>query len=61
MKRQRSGHIITTADVQAANQEYVGKVGVPAASFARVVAFAMSQPDGLDINEVVFRPTAQEL
>jgi NADP-dependent 3-hydroxy acid dehydrogenase YdfG len=52
---------ITDEDVQAANQEYVGKVGVPAASFARVVAFAMSQPEDLDINEVVFRPTAQEL
>jgi len=52
---------ITDEDVQAANQEYVGKVGVPATSFARVVAFAMSQPEDLDINEVVFRPTAQEL
>ena len=52
---------ISDKDVQAANQEYVGKVGVPAASFARVVAFAISQPDDLDINEVVFRPTAQEL
>jgi NADP-dependent 3-hydroxy acid dehydrogenase YdfG len=52
---------ISDKDVQAANQEYVGKVGVPAASFARVVAFAMSQPEDLDINEVVFRPTAQEL
>jgi NADP-dependent 3-hydroxy acid dehydrogenase YdfG len=52
---------ISDRDVQAANQEYVGKVGVSAASFARVVAFAMSQPEELDINEVVFRPTAQEL
>ena len=52
---------ISDKDVQAANQDYVSKVGVPAASFARVVAFAMSQPDDLDINEVVFRPTAQEL
>ena len=52
---------ITEADVQKANQEYVGQVGVPADSFARVVAFAVSQPEELDINEIVFRPTSQEL
>jgi len=26
-----------------------------------MVAFAMSQPDEVDINEILFRPTAQEL
>jgi len=30
-------------------------------SFARAVAFAMSQPDDVDINEIVSRPTSQEL
>ncbi len=30
-------------------------------SFARAVAFAMSQPDDVDINEILFRPTSQEL
>jgi NADP-dependent 3-hydroxy acid dehydrogenase YdfG len=34
---------------------------IPAASFARMVAFAMSQPDDVDVNEILFRPTAQEL
>jgi NADP-dependent 3-hydroxy acid dehydrogenase YdfG len=52
---------ITEADVQKANQDYVGQVGVPADSFARVVAFVISQPEELDINEIVFRPTSQEL
>ena len=52
---------ITEADVQKANQDYVGQVGVPADSFARVVAFAVSQPEELDINEIVFRPTSHEL
>jgi len=37
------------------------RVGVPADSFARVVAFAISQPEELDINEILFRPTSQEL
>ena len=52
---------ISDKDVQAANQEYVGQVGVSADSYARLVAFVMSQPDDVDINEILFRPTAQEL
>jgi len=44
--------------------EYVrglyAEVGIPAESFARIVAFAMSQPDDVDINEILFRPTKQE-
>ncbi|HET7267800.1 MAG TPA: SDR family oxidoreductase [Oleiagrimonas sp.] len=34
---------------------------IPADSFARCVLFAMSQPQDVDINEILFRPTAQEL
>jgi len=34
---------------------------IPADSFARAVAFAISQPDELDVNEILFRPTAQQL
>ncbi|MBC6989943.1 SDR family oxidoreductase [Hymenobacter sp. BT491] len=52
---------ITEADIQQANQEYVGAVGISPDSFARVVAFAISQPEDVDINEVIFRPTSQEL
>ncbi len=33
---------------------------IPAESFAYAVAFAMSQPDEVDVNEVLFRPTRQE-
>ena len=33
----------------------------PRHSFARVVAFAMSQPEDVDVNEILFRPTRQEL
>jgi len=36
------------------------RVAIPADSFARTVVFAMSQPDEVDINEILFRPTAQE-
>jgi NADP-dependent 3-hydroxy acid dehydrogenase YdfG len=34
-------------------------MAIPADSFARAVAFAVSQPE--DVNEIVFRPTSQEL
>lgn len=30
-------------------------------SFARIVAFAISQPDEVDVNEVLYRPTSQQL
>lgn len=52
---------ISEADIQQANKDYVGEVGIGPDSFARVVAFAISQPEDVDINEVIFRPTAQEL
>ena len=60
VKTELLNHISET-DIQKANQEYVGQVGVPADSFARVVAFAISQPEEMDINEILFRPTSQEL
>jgi NADP-dependent 3-hydroxy acid dehydrogenase YdfG len=36
-------------------------IALPADSFARMVAFAISQPDEVDINEILFRPTRQQL
>ena len=37
------------------------EIAIPAASFARAVAFAMSQPEEVDVNEILFRPARQEL
>jgi NADP-dependent 3-hydroxy acid dehydrogenase YdfG len=37
------------------------EIAIPAESFARAVAFAMSQPEEVDVNEILFRPTRQEL
>ncbi len=34
-------------------------IAIPADSFARTVAFAIEQPENVDINEILFRPTAQ--
>ena len=42
-------------------KKFYAEVAVPADSFARVVAFAVSQPDDVDINEILFRPTRQEV
>ncbi|MET0290148.1 MAG: SDR family oxidoreductase [Pseudoxanthomonas sp.] len=33
---------------------------IPAASVARAIAFAIEQPEDVDINEIVLRPTAQQ-
>jgi NADP-dependent 3-hydroxy acid dehydrogenase YdfG len=37
------------------------EIALPAESFARAVAFAVSQPDDVEVNEILFRPTRQEL
>jgi NADP-dependent 3-hydroxy acid dehydrogenase YdfG len=47
------------AVVERVNELY-GEIVIPADSFARAVAFAMSQPEDVDINEILFRPTRQE-
>ncbi|HEX7380709.1 MAG TPA: SDR family oxidoreductase [Nevskiaceae bacterium] len=52
----------TTHDEASASQVHqsYATYAVPADSFARAVVFAMSQPDDVDINEILFRPTTQE-
>ena len=34
---------------------------LPADSFARAVAYAISQPEDMDVNEILYRPTSQKL
>lgn len=51
---------ISEADVAAGTRTFYEQVAIPANSFARIVAFVISQPDDVDINEVLYRPTAQE-
>jgi NADP-dependent 3-hydroxy acid dehydrogenase YdfG len=52
---------ISESDVQEANRAFVAQVGVPPETFARLVAFAISEPENVGISEILFRPTAQEL
>lgn len=50
---------ITEQDILAATRERT-TIAIPADSFARMVAFAISQPDDVDVNEILFRPTKQQ-
>jgi NADP-dependent 3-hydroxy acid dehydrogenase YdfG len=52
---------ITDGPVGERIKNFYADMDIPADSFARCVAFAMSQPDDVDINEILFRPTRQEL
>ena len=52
---------ITEPDVSQNIHKFYEEFAIPADSFARAVAFAMSQPDEVDVNEILFRPTRQEL
>ena len=38
---------------------FYAEQAIPASSFARAALFAISQPEDVDINEILFRPTAQ--
>lgn len=51
---------ITEPDVASNMKKFYADTAIPADSFARVVAFAISQPEDMDINEILYRPTKQE-
>ncbi|HEX9012576.1 MAG TPA: SDR family oxidoreductase [Anaerolineaceae bacterium] len=50
---------VTEPDI-AVTVKKIYESAIPADSFARAVVFAMSQPEDVDVNEILFRPTAQE-
>ena len=52
---------VTDPDASKRIRTFYEQVAVSADSFARAVAFAMSQPEDVDINEILYRPTRQEL
>lgn len=49
----------TSGTSQAAVMDFY-KAAIPAVTIARAIAYAIEQPDDVDINEIVLRPTAQE-
>jgi NADP-dependent 3-hydroxy acid dehydrogenase YdfG len=52
---------ITESDIRENVRRFTDEMALPAETFAHMVAFAMSQPDEVDVNEILFRPTRQEL
>lgn len=50
---------ISEKDIQQGTRDFVSKIAVGPDTFARTVAFAINEPDNVDINEILFRPTAQ--
>ena len=52
---------VTEPDIAEGIGQFYETFAIPADSFARAVAFAISQPDDVDINEILFRPTRQAL
>lgn len=53
-------HGSSDADSAKAVGEWYSANEIPAESVARAMAFAISQPPEVDINEILLRPTAQE-
>jgi NADP-dependent 3-hydroxy acid dehydrogenase YdfG len=50
---------ITHAETKAATQEYVKDLAITAQDIAEVVAFAVTRPRRMTLNEILVRPTAQ--
>ncbi|EJL30452.1 SDR family oxidoreductase [Novosphingobium sp. AP12] len=52
---------VTDPDIAENVRTLFARGTVPADTFARMVAFAMEQPEDVDVNEILFRPTNHEL
>jgi len=52
---------ISEPDIAESFHKFYESFAIPADSFARAVAFAIGQPEDVDVNEILFRPTRQEL
>jgi len=51
---------IVEPDISANIHKFYETTAISAESFARAVSFAICQPEDMDVNEIVFRPTKQE-
>ncbi len=52
---------ISEPDIAEGIKKFYKEYAISPDSFARAVAFVISQPEDEDINEILFRPTAQDL
>jgi NADP-dependent 3-hydroxy acid dehydrogenase YdfG len=51
---------ITDPAVMEAIAKRVSNVAIPPGSIARAIAYAIEQPDDVDVGSIVIRPTAQD-
>jgi len=51
---------ISDPELAKGMKDFYASTAIPPDSFARAVEFAMSQPEDVDVNEILFRPTRQE-
>jgi NADP-dependent 3-hydroxy acid dehydrogenase YdfG len=47
-------------DISKGIKDFYKNYAIPADSFGKIVAFVISQPEDVDINEILYRPTIQE-
>jgi NADP-dependent 3-hydroxy acid dehydrogenase YdfG len=52
---------VTDPETAARLHKFYEETAIPADSFARAVAFAINEPEDVDVNEILFRPTRQAL
>jgi NADP-dependent 3-hydroxy acid dehydrogenase YdfG len=52
---------ISDPTVREGITKFYAEVAIPADSFARTLAFAIEQPEEVDINEILYRPTRQAI
>lgn len=53
------GNAISNPDLEKWVAEFTEEHAMHPDSYARALVFAISQPESVDINEIVFRPTSQ--
>jgi NADP-dependent 3-hydroxy acid dehydrogenase YdfG len=51
---------ITDPEVAVAMRKFYDDIAISADAFANAVAYTLSQPEEVDVNEILFRPTRQE-
>jgi NADP-dependent 3-hydroxy acid dehydrogenase YdfG len=51
---------VTEPDIAQTVKENYRNIAISPDAFANAVLYAMSQPDDVDVNEILFRPTRQE-
>jgi NADP-dependent 3-hydroxy acid dehydrogenase YdfG len=52
---------VADPDLAERIRKFYDQVAIPPDSFARAVAYAIGEPEEVDVNEILFRPTRQEL